>query len=95
MPSVCSGVAKKPPKSDTPDTPNAPSEELRYEQLIERLEAIVDRIESGESGLEDSIKGYEEGIGLVKRARAILDQAEQRITQLNADQLGQSDAEAS
>ena len=69
------------------------SEELRYEQLIEQLESIVDRIESGETGLEDSIKGYEQGIGLVKRARAILDKAEQRIVELNADQLGDAPPE--
>ena len=76
-------MAKKTTKSKTP----AP-EELRYEELIDQLEGIVDRIESGEIGLEESIKGYEEGIGLVKRARGILDRAEQRIVELNADSLG-------
>ncbi len=81
-------MAKKPLKSDTPEPA---AEELRYEQLIDRLEAIVDRIESGQTGLEDAIRGYEEGIGLVKRARAILDRAEQRIIELNADQLGPAD----
>lgn len=78
---------KKPAKSNAkPDT--KPKGEIPYEQLIEQLESIVDQIESGEMGLEDSIKGYEQGIALVKRARTILDQAEQRIVQLNADQLG-------
>ncbi|MEX0876449.1 MAG: exodeoxyribonuclease VII small subunit [Phycisphaerales bacterium] len=84
-------MAKKPAPTQAPlsePKPGAPAEELRYEQLIEQLESLVDRIESGETGLEESIKCYEQGIGLVKRARAILDQAEQRITQLNADQLG-------
>ena len=66
---------------------NHSNEESRYEDLIEELETIVDRIESGEIGLEESIKGYEDGIGLVKRARKILDRAEQRIVELNADQL--------
>jgi len=75
-------VAKKTTKSKK----TAP-EELRYEELIDQLETIVDRIESGEIGLEESIKGYEEGIGLVKRARGILDRAEQRIIELNADSL--------
>jgi len=63
------------------------STEPRYEELIEELETIVDHIESGEIGLEESIKGYEEGIGLIKRARTILDRAEQRIVELNADDL--------
>ena len=62
-------------------------QEAPYEQLIEELEEIVDQIEGGEMGLEDSIKGYEQGIELVKRARAILDRAEQRISELNAESL--------
>lgn len=65
--------------------------EMPYEQLIEQLEAVVDQIEGGELGLEDSIKGYEQGIELVKRARMILDKAEQRITELNADQIDASE----
>ncbi len=76
-------MAKKTTKSKT-----SAHEELRYEELIDQLETIVDRIESGEIGLDESIKGYEEGIGLVKRARGILDRAEQRIIELNADSLG-------
>lgn len=75
-------------KAESAATPPA---EIPYEQLIEQLEGIVDRIEGGELGLEDSIKGYEQGIELVKRARAILDRAEQRITELNADTLDDAD----
>jgi exodeoxyribonuclease VII small subunit len=69
---------------------NQPEQEIPYEQLIEQLEGIVDQIEGGELGLEDSIKGYEQGIELVKRARTILDRAEQRITELNAESLGET-----
>lgn len=69
---------------------NQHEQEIPYEQLIEQLEGIVDQIEGGELGLEDSIKGYEQGIELVKRARTILDRAEQRITELNADSLGET-----
>ena len=71
-------MSKKNPKAE---------QEIPYEQLIEQLEGIVDQIEGGELGLEDSIKGYEQGIELVKRARTILDRAEQRITELNAESL--------
>lgn len=55
----------------------------RYETLIDELEEIVRSIESGETGLEGSITAYEHGVGLIKQARAILDQAEQRITELD------------
>lgn len=71
--------------------PSKTEQEIPYEQLIERLEGIVDQIEGGELGLEESIKGYEQGIELVKRARMILDRAEQRITELNADSLGEQE----
>jgi exodeoxyribonuclease VII small subunit len=75
------------PQSDLSNETNSPrGTESSYEELIEQLEFIVDRIESGDVGLEESIKGYEEGIGLVNRARKILDQAEQRIVELNDDQ---------
>ena len=76
-------MSKKQPKK---------TDEIPYEQLIEQLEGIVDQIEAGELGLEESIKGYEQGVELVKRARSILDRAEQRITELNAEALG-DDAE--
>ena len=68
--------------------PKKSEQEIPYEQLIEQLEGIVDQIEAGELGLEESIKGYEQGVELVKRARTILDRAEQRITELNAEALG-------
>lgn len=77
------GVSKSKPKQDPKQ------DEVPYEQLIEQLEAVVDQIEGGELGLEESIKGYEQGIELVKRTRAILDRAEQRIVELNADQIDQ------
>ncbi len=69
-------MTKKPPKQPSPSTD-------RYEDLIDELERIVRAIESGETGLEESIGAYEQGVGLIKRARAILDQAEQRITELD------------
>ena len=78
MKGVSFPVAKKTTSENT-------TSQRPYEELVDQLEALVDRIESGEIGLEESIKGYEEGIGLVQQARKILDRAEQRIIQLNAD----------
>ena len=54
----------------------------KYEDLVDRLEEIVEQIESGELDLEGSIRGYEEGVSLLKGAKEILDQAEQRIEAL-------------
>ncbi|MBS3820596.1 MAG: exodeoxyribonuclease VII small subunit [Planctomycetes bacterium] len=55
---------------------------MTFEQAIEKLETIVDEIEDGRVSLEESIDRYAEGTKLVKRCRAILDQAEKKIQML-------------
>lgn len=55
----------------------------RYEEAAAELESIIDRIESGEIGLEESVRAYERGAALVRRCRAILERAEQRIEELD------------
>jgi len=57
---------------------------LKFEEALKRLEQIVDSIEQGKIGLEDSIKSYEEGMALVRRCRAVLQDAEQKIQHLQA-----------
>jgi exodeoxyribonuclease VII small subunit len=59
--------------------------EVSFEEAIERLEGIIDRIERGEVGLEESLTEYERGVGLIRRCREVLDQAEQRIAELSID----------
>lgn len=75
------GAAK--PKSDDP-APAALAPEMSFEDALSNLERIIDRIESGKVGLEDSIAEYERGVDLLKRCRAILDRAEQRVAELTA-----------
>lgn len=58
---------------------------LKFEEALKRLEQIVDSIEQGKIGLEDSIKSYEEGMSLVRRCRAVLQEAEQKIQYLQAN----------
>lgn len=65
----------------------SPDETVTYEEAVAQLESILEKIESGEIGLEASIQEYERGVGLIKRCRAILDQAEQRIEHLDAKRL--------
>jgi exodeoxyribonuclease VII small subunit len=80
--------SKKPEQSDPSDRP---ADELSYEAAVEALEVLIERIESGEIGLEDSIAAYERGTALIKRCRAVLDRAEQRIESLEAS-LGEDQA---
>jgi len=74
------------PKASKP-TDATPAETMTYEEAVAQLESILEKIESGEIGLEASIQEYERGVGLIKRCRAILDQAEQRIEHLDAKRL--------
>lgn len=69
-----------------PETPPDP-DSLGYEQAVEELERIVERIESGEASLEQSMKLYERGTKLLRRCRSVLDQAEQRLSELDAASL--------
>jgi exodeoxyribonuclease VII small subunit len=89
---------KKPAKQPSPDpAPTSKSvgveaETLTFERAVERLEAIIGRIESGEIGLEQSIREYEHGVALLKRCRAILEQAEQRVEELTTPKTGDEEA---
>ncbi len=58
-----------------------------FERSLEELEGIIARVESGEAGLEQSIDEYEKGVELIKRCRAILEQAEQRVQRLTLEEL--------
>ena len=53
-----------------------------FESAIDRLEEIVEKLESGELPLEESLRLFEEGISLSKRAGALLDQAERKVEAL-------------
>ena len=59
-----------------------------FERAIASLESIIDRIESGEIGLEEAIRQYEQGTAMIKRCRAILAAAEERIAELTTDAEG-------
>jgi exodeoxyribonuclease VII small subunit len=53
--------------------------------MMERLDDLVRRLEEGNLSLEESIKSFEEGVALVKRCTAVLEEAEQRIQKLTRD----------
>ena len=56
-----------------------------FEAVLEHLEGIVGRLEGGELSLEDSLKAYEEGVGLVREAQGRLDGMESKLEELRAD----------
>ena len=75
------------PASDGPDAAAEASEldGLAFEQALEQVEAIIGRIEDGELGLEEQIAQYQRGSRLLLRCRAILEQCEQRVEQIDTD----------
>jgi exodeoxyribonuclease VII small subunit len=56
---------------------------LTFEQAIKELTGIVGKIEQGEITLDDSLQQYEKGMALIKRCRAILQEAEKRIEKIS------------
>ena len=59
-----------------------------FEAAIRRLEEIVETLESGELSLEDSIKIFEEGVGLTRTCGKQLEAAEQKVSTLLAEAEG-------
>jgi exodeoxyribonuclease VII small subunit len=65
-----------------PETPNDrtdPALEPTFEQALDKLEGIVHALEEGEIGLDESLEKYEQGVKLLRRCHALLQQAERRI----------------
>lgn len=63
----------------------AKEKELAFEQALTKLEGIVTSLESGKLSLEDSLKAFEEGVGLSKLCHTQLDQVEKKVERLLAD----------
>ena len=55
-----------------------------FEDSLKRLAEIVDALEKGEVPLEDSLRLFEEGVGLSRLTQTRLDSAEKRIELLLA-----------
>lgn len=54
--------------------------EKKFEEVMERLEQIVETLESGDLALDESLKIFEEGMGLVNFCTKKLEEAEQKVT---------------
>ena len=62
--------------------------DIKFEDALQRIERIVDELEAGNLGLEESLKVFEEGVGLARRCAKDLDEAEKRIELLTKDEGG-------
>jgi exodeoxyribonuclease VII small subunit len=55
------------------------AKELKFEEMMKKLEQIVDELESGDMPLEESLKKYEEGVKLIHACRKRLDETKRKV----------------
>lgn len=65
---------------------------FEFETALTELEQLVVRMENGDLSLEDSLRAFEQGIGLTRQCQQALSAAEQRV-QLLLEHNGQSVAQ--
>lgn len=70
------------PPSENPSPSIKIDPKTTFETAQQELEALIEKIEGGEVGLEESMVAYERGLALLNHCRTILDQAEQKFTDL-------------
>jgi len=61
----------------------AKKEQKSFEEQLKRLEEIVSLLDDSEIHLEEALKIYEEGTALSKVLKEFLEQAEQKIIEIN------------
>ncbi len=54
-------------------------EKLSFEETIQKIEAAAAALESGKLSLDESLKVYEESVGLIRSAEKYLESARQRV----------------
>ena len=65
-----------------------------FEESLKKLESIVEQLEKGDLALEDSLKLFEEGVGLSAACKKELDEAEGKVQMLIKQRDGSVKAEA-
>jgi exodeoxyribonuclease VII small subunit len=54
-------------------------EAMGFDRVLQRLRTVVTQLETGQLSLEESLRVYEEGVALARRAHQVLDGAEKRV----------------
>lgn len=67
--------------------------EKKFEPSFKKLERIVARLESDNLELEESLKLYEEGVGLSRFCAKVLEQAEKKVQKLARNEQGELSTE--
>ncbi len=68
---------------------------MTFEEKLDRLKEIVDMLESPETlELDTSLSLFEEGVGLVRSCRKLLEEAEVRVQFISQDENSVNDGES-
>lgn len=62
------------------------TESKNFEEILEELRNLVENLELDEVSLESSVKNFEKGMGLIKKAENILTQAQKKIEVIEQSQ---------
>lgn len=54
-------------------------QEIKFEDVMQELEAITAKLEKGDLSLDESVSNFEEGMKLAKKCNNILEEAEKKI----------------
>lgn len=68
--------------------------EVDFEEEIEELERIVRRLDGQEMALDEAMELFEDGVGHLRRASAMLEEARGRVEELVEEAAGEVDAVA-
>jgi len=52
---------------------------IDFEKSLDSLNKLVDKMEQGNLPLEESLKHFEEGVGLIRQCQEALSKAEQKV----------------
>ena len=66
---------------------------MKFEQAMKRLEEIVAKMEGGDLPLDETLKLFEEGVGLTRMLNKQLEEAERKVEVLMKDESGKLKAE--
>lgn len=61
------------------------ADELSFEDALSRLESIVETLENDPPALDESLDAYEEGVELAQSCLKRLNDAEQRVNELDIE----------
>jgi exodeoxyribonuclease VII small subunit len=76
-------MATTPSGKISEDSQERPPDGPSFEQTLARLEEIVHLLEEGSLGLDAALGRYEEGIGLLRTAYELLENAQRKISLLS------------